>query len=194
MRNRSLPSLRSLRPTLPLLALTLAGALLPFSATSQAATAKGTTTFVLVRHAEKATDHPTDPTLSSAGAERARDLARVLDGAGLSAVYVTEYKRTSLTAEPTAQHFDLTPVSRPRAQMTPEAYAADLAPKLVKKHAGQAVLIVGHSDTVPALVKALTGQTVPPIAETEFDRLYLVEVPKTGAARVIAARYGKPAP
>jgi hypothetical protein len=35
-------------------------------------------------------------------------------------------------------------------------------------------LIVGHSNTVPDTVKALTGMTVPPISESEFDRLYTI--------------------
>ncbi len=149
------------------------------------------TTLVIVRHAEKATDDPRDPTLSPAGQERAQDLAQALDGAGISAVYVTEFKRTRLTAEPTAQHFGLTIEARPRGEMQPDAYAADQVPKILKKNAGKVVLIIGHSDTVPAMVKALTGKTVAPIDETEFDRLYIVEVPKSGPARLIAARYGR---
>ena len=152
------------------------------------------TTLVIVRHAEKATDDPRDPTLSPAGQERAEELAKVLGGASVSAVYVTEFKRTRLTAEPTAQHFNLTIHAQPRAEMTPDVYARDLMPKILKKHSGKVVLIVGHSDTVPAIVKVLTGRTVPPIDETEFDRLYVVEVPKSGAARLIAARYGRPRP
>ncbi|HXU32858.1 MAG TPA: phosphoglycerate mutase family protein [Thermoanaerobaculia bacterium] len=153
------------------------------------------TTIVVVRHGEKATDDPRDPSLSPAGQERAQALANALDGAGLSAVYVTEFKRTRLTAEPTAQHFGLTIQTKPRTDMQPEAYAADLVPKVLKKHLGKVVLIVGHSDTVPAIVKALTGKTVPPIDEaTEFDRLYVVEIPKSGAPRLIATRYGRPRP
>ena len=163
------------------------------AAPASAASAK-ITTLVIVRHAEKATDDPRDPTLSPAGQERAEEFAKVLGGASVSAVYVTEFKRTRLTAEPTAQHFNLTIQAQPRAEMTPDVYARDLMPKILKKHAGKVVLIVGHSDTVPAIVKVLTGRTVPPIDETEFDRLYVVEVPKTGAARLIAARYGRPRP
>ncbi len=148
------------------------------------------TTIVVVRHAEKATDDPRDPTLSLAGQKRAQELARVLDGAAVSAVYVTEFKRTALTAGPVAQRFGLTIETRPRGTTEPDAYASDLVPKILKKHPGKVLLIVGHSDTVPAIVKVLTGKTVAPIEETEFDRLYVIEVPKTGAARLIAARYG----
>ncbi len=161
--------------------------------TAFAATAK-ITTIVLVRHAEKATDDPRDPTLASAGQERAKDLAQALDEAGVAAVYVTEYKRTRLTAEPTAEHFGVTIETRPREATAPDAYARALVPKILKKYAGKVVLIVGHSDTVPELVKVLTGKTVPPIDESEYDNLYVVEVPKSGPARLISARYGRPRP
>ncbi len=171
--------------------LVLAASSATLLAPSAAAASAKITTIVVVRHAEKATDDPRDPTLSPAGQERAQDLAKALDGAAVSAVYVTEYKRTRLTAEPTAEKFGLTIQTEPRTDMQPDAYAAALLPKILKKNAGKVVLIVGHSDTVPAIVKFLTGKTVPPIEETEFDRLYVVEVPKTGKARLIAVRYGR---
>lgn len=171
--------------------LALAGCSATLLAPPASAASSKITTIVVVRHAEKATDDPRDPTLSPAGQERAEELAKVLGGASVSAVYVTEFKRTRLTAEPTAQHFGLTIETRPRGDLQPDAYAADLVPKILKKHPGKVVLIVGHSDTVPAIVKVLTGKTIPPIDESEFDRLYVVEVPKSGAARLIAARYGR---
>lgn len=152
------------------------------------------TTIVVVRHAEKATDDPSDPTLSPAGQERAQALAEALDGAGISAIYVTEFRRTQLTAAPTAQKFGLTPEIRPAASQDTIAYAKALASRIFARNAGKSVLVVGHSNTVPAIVKALSGRTVPEIDDTEFDRFYVVEVPKSGTPRVIAARYGKPKP
>ena len=58
------------------------------------------TTIVVVRHAEKSTDDPKDPSLSAAGQQRAQDLRMALKDAGVSDVYVTQYKRTRQTAEP----------------------------------------------------------------------------------------------
>lgn len=164
-----------------------------FAHPAVAASAK-MTTIVVVRHAEKATDDPRDPSLSPAGQERAEELAKVLEGAAVSAIYATEYQRTRLTAEPTARKFGVNVQTEPRTDLQPDAYAAALVPKILKKNAGKVVLIVGHSDTVPAIVKALTGRTVPEIPETEFDRFYVVEVPKGGTPRLIAARYGRPKP
>jgi broad specificity phosphatase PhoE len=154
------------------------------------------TTIILVRHAEKVTDNPQDqdPALSPAGQERAQELAKALDGATVSAIYVTEFRRTQLTAAPVAQRFGLTPEIRPRGTAEAGAYAQDQAPKILKKHPGKVVLIISHNDTVPAFVKVLTGKTVPEITDSEFDRFYVVEVPKTGTARLIATRYGRPRP
>src|SRR5262245_25473842 len=60
-------------------------------------------TVVLVRHAEKATDDPDDPSLSDAGRERALALARLLRGAGVSHLFASEYRRAAATVEPLAR-------------------------------------------------------------------------------------------
>ena len=60
------------------------------------------TTFVLVRHAEKATDDPKDPSLSDVGRARAARLLVSFDGVPVTAVYATGYRRTQATAQPTA--------------------------------------------------------------------------------------------
>jgi hypothetical protein len=43
---------------------------------------------------------------------------------------------------------------------------------------GGRVLIVGHSDTVPKIVKALSGIEVGPMSDTEYGILYVVAVPR----------------
>jgi phosphohistidine phosphatase SixA len=83
------------------------------------------TTIVVVRHAEKSMDHPTDPSLSEAGRERARALAAALQGTGVSAIYTTQYKRTRETAQPLADELGISISERP-ASSAP-TYAADLA-------------------------------------------------------------------
>lgn len=51
--------------------------------------------FVIVRHAEKANDDPRDPNLSEAGRARAERLAAALKNQPVRAVYATAYRRTS---------------------------------------------------------------------------------------------------
>ncbi len=153
----------------------------------------GATTVVLVRHAEKATDDPRDPSLSAAGQKRAEALAAVLEAADVKAAYSTQFKRTRATAEPLARHLGLSIVERPITGDA-SAYARDLAREVLAQQAGKTVLIVGHSNTVPELVKAFSGAAVAPLTEAEYDHLFVVVVPPTGAARLFKTRYGPVSP
>ena len=44
--------------------------------------------------------------------------------------------------------------------------------------------MVAHSDTVPEIVKALSGVEVGPMSEAEYGILYLVAVPRFSRAAV----------
>ena len=52
---------------------------------------------IVVRHAERA-DESQDSLLSAPGTARAEALARHLEQAGVTSIYVTQYQRTRLTA------------------------------------------------------------------------------------------------
>jgi broad specificity phosphatase PhoE len=127
----------------------------------------------LVRHAERADAGMAaakmagaDPDLSAAGMARATALAAMLKDARITAVVTTEYKRTRQTGEPTAKAagLSLTAID----SKNPAAAIEKL------KSAQGNVLVVGHSNTVPELLKAL-GVTEPvTIAEDEFDALFVV--------------------
>jgi ketosteroid isomerase-like protein len=71
-------------------------------------------------------------------------------------------------------------------------YAHDLAQEILTKDRGKNVLVVGHSNTVPEIVKALSGVTVPPIADAEYDHIFVVVVPESGAPRVTQEHFGAP--
>lgn len=141
---------------------------------SGAATAGGPT-LLLVRHAEKGADDPRDPLLTPAGGARAQRLAAELRDAPLVAVYSTDTRRTRATATPAAQAhgLDVTPYD-PRD-------AAALAGELRARHPRGLVLVVGHSNTLPALAAALCGCTVAPMAEHEYGLRYRLHAPSTDA-------------
>ena len=146
---------------------------------------KSVTTFVIVRHAEKATDDPRDPSLSEAGHARAQALARLLADASLNAVYATPYRRTQQTAVPTANAHGIS-VSTYEAA-TP---AAQFATQLRATHAnGETVLVVGHSNTVPDIAAALSGQQTDAMPEVEFNRLYRIRVSADGKASLKTEHY-----
>lgn len=133
--------------------------------------------YIVVRHAEKVGDGSRDPELAPAGRERAQRLAARLREEPLRAVYVTEFRRTLQTAEPTAREHGLTPLvydaKRP---------AAEFAAQLRRERGDGATLVVGHSNTAPDIAAALCACTVEPMAETEYDRRMIVDIDAQGRA------------
>jgi broad specificity phosphatase PhoE len=114
----------------------------------------------LVRHAEKAdfwpSDRDLDPfqPLSSAGLTRAEALAARLKAAGIAAVYTSRTTRTLETGAPLA-HAAHVPITADDASTKPDEMSGFLT-RLREKHAAdRAVLIVGHSNTVPELLVRL---------------------------------------
>ena len=130
---------------------------------------------IIVRHAERAdagmASKETDPLLSEVGTARAGRLSTVLADAGIKAIYVTQYKRTQDTARPLADRLKITP------ELMPVSVDA-LTDRLKSRHASDIVLIVGHSDTIPAIIKALGGPVVT-IPDNDFDNIFFM-VPATG--------------
>ena len=51
---------------------------------------------------------------------------------------------------------------------------------------GQRVLVVAHSDTIPAIVKRLGGQgEVPELASTEYGTVYVIAIPRWNRPTVL---------
>lgn len=153
-----------------------------------------TTTIVVVRHAEKGTDDPRDPSLTVAGQQRALALSSVLKDAGVTAIYTTQYKRNRQTAEPLARQNGISITERPVSGVNTATYAQDLAREILTNSLGKSILVVGHSNTVPDIVKALSGITVPPITDPEYDHIFIVTIPGSGSPRLMQLRFGQPAP
>ncbi len=153
------------------------------------------TVVVVIRHAEKVADGSNDPSLSEAGVKRAQELVELAEESGVKAIYTTQYKRSQETARPLAARLSVPVTSVEINKENAGAYPAKLAKEVLSKHAGQVVLIIGHSNTVPAIVEALGGKRPAAIDDaTEFDRVFVVVVPKSGAAKVIKTRYGQRKP
>ena len=178
--------------TRPWLSLLLLSVLVCANALAVAAPlrAQQPTTVILVRHAEKADAPASDPGLTKAGVARARALMAIARDAGVTAVITTQFARTRETARPAAEALGITPeVARPSGSAA--QHAQDVA-RMVQAHAGGVVLVVGHSNTIPAIVAALGAPQPPPICDSEYDGLYVVVVAASGPAHLIHGRYGKP--
>lgn len=148
----------------------------------------------LVRHAERADDagtdpamamHPVpqdDPSLSAAGRERAMVLARMLRDVKLTRIYTTDYRRTRETVAPTSEATGLAVAIYDASD--PEGFASQL-----RMTPGR-YLVVGHSNTTPALVEALGGDPGEPIGSLEYDRLYILTLRGSSVSTVVL-RFGK---
>lgn len=142
---------------------------------------QNTTTIIMVRHAEKANDGTSDPSLTPQGKVRAQRLAAMLSPMQIDAVYSTPYQRTRLTGTPTAELKNLAVREYP-------PHDAGFLPKLLDDHRGETVLVVGHSNTIPELVNSLTDENFGQLEESEYDKLFVVEV-VNGIGRVLVFSY-----
>ena len=90
----------------------------------------GQQTILLLRHAERSEYESRDGVLSEAGEARARALARLLQDAGVTAIYTSQLKRTIQTAEPLAKALGIvpTPVAAPTPQATLDLIRKKLTP------------------------------------------------------------------
>src|SRR6476620_10621880 len=125
----------------------------------------GTTTVVLVRHAEKAAEPAADPPLTAAGEARARALVDAVAGMPVRAILSTDFARTRATAAPLAARLRLVP---------------------------ETVVVVGHSNTVPDIVAALGAPKPTAICDSEYDNLFVVRVPASGPATLDRRHYSAP--
>ena len=139
-----------------------------------------TTTIFIVRHAEK----DADGQLSEAGIRRAKALSRFLANQNISAVYSTDYARTLNTAKPTAIAAGHK-VQTYSPRTTQEWFAG-----LKSKHAGQNILIVGHSNTVVPLVNGLGAKMTYEIGELDYQNLFIVAVTHA-TAQAVRINYGE---
>jgi broad specificity phosphatase PhoE len=140
------------------------------------------TLLFLTRHAEKnMTESNNDPGLDEIGTQRAQQLAAYLKDAGIQAVYATNTKRAHLTGKPLADSLKI-PVT---------TYGNDVekeTKQFVTKHRGQRVLIVGHSNTIPAMLNLFAGKEQYHPDEA-YGLLYLVILSGTELRTIVTLRY-----
>jgi phosphohistidine phosphatase SixA len=121
---------------------------------------------VIVRHAEKPATGGNDPDLSPAGRTRAETLGRILKDAKITAIFTSEFKRTQQTAAPTAKEAQVLPT------IVPAKDTASLVAKL--REATGAVLVVGHADTIPNVLKSLGIDMEINIPDDDYTELFVI--------------------
>jgi len=136
-----------------------------------ACTSDKTTTYYLIRHAEKDRTNNTNknPNLNSDGVIRAEKWAKHFENIVLDAVYSTDYNRTQQTAAPTAKSKGLIIQSYNPSKMYDSIFK--------KNTKGKTVLVVGHSNTTPVFANTILGQKkYKNMADNDNASLYIVTV------------------
>jgi len=123
-------------------------------------------TILLVRHAEYLT-HDTNQPLSQAGHGRAELLTRMIGEVGITDIFSSTYLRTIQTVEPLARKLGLK-INNTMSK------ADELVEQVLLKQDGKKILICGHTNTVPKIIKQLGGTSVDPIPDNEFDNMYIL--------------------
>ena len=142
---------------------------------------------VLVRHGEKATEGGSDPSLSDAGRARAQALADALAMTTPSTIIVSSLKRTTETAAVVSSKTGVVPTVI--AISGGAKHVADVA-AAVRKATG-VVLVVGHSNTVPAIVTALGGPKLPDICDSSYATMFVLTPGADGKpAQVVLGHFG----
>ena len=155
----------------------------------------GRTVVHIVRHAEKAAEPRRDPGLTLAGRARAEALTVVLADARLTGIITSQFRRTRATAAPLAAATGLEPLSIAYRPGQFEVHGKAVAAAIREQFAGGVVLVVGHSDTVPAIVRALGGPALERLCEpTEYASLFTLLLGDAPPASLTHSWYGRPDP
>ncbi len=120
--------------------------------------------FYVVRHLQKESGE--DPGLTEEGRRCAASLAAQLADSGVTAVYASTTRRARETGAPLAT----------RLGLAVSEYDPRDTPGLAGQVGAQpgSVLVVGHSNTVPAIVEALGGARPGDLAEDRYGDLWRV--------------------
>ena len=137
------------------------------------------TTFLVVRHAERAGNLDK---LTSSGEERAKILAKLGRAFNVQEIYSTDTTRTKGTAQPLADALGIE--IKAYGRITREWIAS-----LKEKHTGQVVLIVGHSNTTGVIAGLLAKEKPFKIDHDEYDALFIVQA-SNAKAIAMRLRYG----
>jgi len=157
-------------------------ALLPSQAPAQPTPA--TQLVILVRHAEKASCKG-DSVLSKPGKIRAEALVKALEHTRVKRIVTSDAKRTQETAGPLAQKLGIALVT-----VTKEGNPNHVQ-EVVKEVVSQAdtVVVVGHSDSVPEIIKKLDGPKLSHLAGNNYSALFVAKRGPNGT-QLVQARYG----
>jgi broad specificity phosphatase PhoE len=135
-------------------------------------------TVYVMRHLQKGQGD--DPSLTPQGASGAAEVAALLARAPIAAVFATATRRAQETGGPLAAKRGLVVTTYDPRE--PQKLAAAVA------RTSGAVLVVGHSNTVPELVALFGGERPAALGDDDYGTIYVVT---TGSAKVAQMHLGQ---
>jgi len=139
-----------------------------------------TTTYYLIRHAEKVRSNAKNknPNLTEKGVDRAINWSKTFEHINFDYIYSTNYNRTVQTALPTAKRKNLEIRFYDPSDLFNEEFKA-----LTK---GKTVLIVGHSNTTPQFAnKILATKKYSDIDDRNNSNLYILTISNTAISDIL---------
>ena len=143
------------------------------------------TKIFIVRHAEK--EAGKDPVLTPAGNARAGDLMRTLQNEGIQKIYVSQYKRTQMTADSLRIQLKINTV-----QYSADTLCDNLVNTIMENaDFGKTILIIAHSNTISQIIRkfGVTGYPYGDIPDNDFDNLFVITYKKE-KAKLKKMKYG----
>ncbi|MEX2584988.1 MAG: histidine phosphatase family protein [Balneolaceae bacterium] len=147
-----------------------------------------TTTYLIVRHAERADDggeSVEDPYLSTEGLHRAVNLVKALQAQPVDAVFSTDVNRTRMTvalvAAANGVHVEYYDWKEQNAFLE----------QISETHRGKTILIAGHSNTVDTATNTLLGYNyfTEKLRHDDYDNLLIITSSTFGSGTLIHLKY-----
>ncbi len=136
-------------------------------------TSNETSTYYLIRHAEKDRTDQTNknPYLNIEGKKRALNWSKYFQNINLDGVYSTNYNRTIETATPTAMSQELELKKYDSRKMYDSIFQLETK--------GKTILIVGHSNTTPIFANTILGENkYANMDDHDNSSIYIVTISK----------------
>ena len=132
----------------------------------------------VIRHAEDELTGKIDRGLRPEGLERAADWAAILRPSKIDLVVTTEIERSRLTGKIIAETLDV-----PRVEFNRGA-SAGIAKFLRENHPEEVVLVVGHSETIPHMLRSFGHPNPFKITRSAHGWLFIVTPLENGPPAV----------
>ena len=130
-----------------------------------------------LRHADRVSENI--DALSDNGKVRAKLLARMLAQSGIKNAYCSDAKRTQDTIAPlkAAPGGELKVDVFPIGDNGTDGHVQAIVTALNALPADLTAAVIGHSNTIDLVIKALTEKAIDPIGPNEFDKLFVLSIP-----------------